>query len=55
VALNAGAAILVGGRAEDLAGGVASAREAISSGAARDVLDRLVALAAELAPVVSRP
>jgi anthranilate phosphoribosyltransferase len=55
VALNAGAAILVGGRADDLAGGVASAREAISSGAARDVLDSLVALTAELAPVESRP
>jgi anthranilate phosphoribosyltransferase len=51
VALNAGAAILVGGGADDLAGGVASAREAISSGAARDVLDSLVALTAELAPV----
>ena len=55
VALNAGAAILVGGRADDLAGGVASAREAISSGAARGVLDSLVALTAELAPVESRP
>jgi anthranilate phosphoribosyltransferase len=55
VVLNAGAAILVGGRADDLAGGVASAREAISSGAARDVLDGLVALTAELAPGESRP
>jgi len=40
--LNAGAAIYVGGGSEDLAGGVAAAREAVSSGAAADVLDRLV-------------
>jgi anthranilate phosphoribosyltransferase len=53
VALNAGAAILVGGRADDRAGGVASAREAIASGAARDVFDSLVALTAELTE--SRP
>jgi anthranilate phosphoribosyltransferase len=38
VALNAGAAILVGGRADDLAAGVATARETIGSGAAREVL-----------------
>jgi anthranilate phosphoribosyltransferase len=48
VALNAGAAILVGGGAEDLAGGVAAAREAIASGAARSVLGRLVQLSSEL-------
>ena len=40
--LNAGAAIYVGGAADDLAGGVEKAREAISSGAARTVLERLV-------------
>jgi anthranilate phosphoribosyltransferase len=49
VALNAGAAILVGGRADDLAAGVATAREAIASGAARDVLERLITLTSELA------
>jgi anthranilate phosphoribosyltransferase len=50
VALNAGAAIVVGGVADDLAAGVAKAREAIDSGAAARVLDRLVALSEELAP-----
>jgi anthranilate phosphoribosyltransferase len=50
VALNAGAAILVGGGASDVEAGVARAREAIASGAARNVLDRLVALSGELAP-----
>ncbi len=52
VALNAGAAILVGGGAEDLAAGVTRARETISSGAAMDVLDKLVGLSAELAPAL---
>jgi anthranilate phosphoribosyltransferase len=47
--LNAGAAILVGGGADDLAGGIARAREAIDSGAARGVLARLVDLSGELA------
>ena len=42
VVLNAGAAILAGGGAADLADGVAKAGEAIDSGAARDVLERLV-------------
>ena len=42
VALNAGAAILVGGGADDLASGVERAREVIDSGSAREVLDRLV-------------
>jgi anthranilate phosphoribosyltransferase len=51
IALNAGAAILIGGGAEDLADGVARARATISSGAAIEVLDKLVALSAELAPV----
>ena len=42
VVLNAGAAILAGGGAADLAEGVAKAGDAIDSGAARDVLARLV-------------
>jgi anthranilate phosphoribosyltransferase len=42
--LNAGAAIYAGGGSEDLAGGVAAAREAVESGAARSVLDRLGSL-----------
>jgi anthranilate phosphoribosyltransferase len=50
VVLNAGAAIAVGGGAADLATGIERAREAIDSGAAREVLDRLVRLTAELAP-----
>jgi anthranilate phosphoribosyltransferase len=49
VALNAGAAILVGGGADDLTAGVERAREALSSGAARRVLDRLVELSGRLA------
>ncbi|HEX2468030.1 MAG TPA: anthranilate phosphoribosyltransferase [Solirubrobacterales bacterium] len=49
VLLNAGAAIAVGGRASDLGAGIDRAREAIDSGAARDVLERLIALSAELA------
>jgi anthranilate phosphoribosyltransferase len=46
--LNAGAAIYVAGQAADLQEGVAKAREAIDSGAARDVLGRLVARSREL-------
>ena len=49
VALNAGAAILVADGASDLAAGVERAREAISSGAARRVLDRLIELSGRLA------
>jgi anthranilate phosphoribosyltransferase len=49
VLLNAGAAIFVGGGAGDLAGGIAAATESIDSGAAGDVLERLVALTGELA------
>ena len=49
VALNAGAAILVGGGAEDLGAGVERARESIASGAPRSVLERLVKLSGELA------
>jgi len=40
--LNAGAAIYVGGGADDLAAGVEAARDAIDSGAAADVLRRLI-------------
>jgi anthranilate phosphoribosyltransferase len=49
VLLNAGAAILVGGGADDLRGGVERAREAIDSGAAGTVLARLVDLTGALA------
>jgi len=42
VVLNAAAAILVGGRADDLAGGVEAAQQAIDSGEAAAVLARLV-------------
>ncbi len=48
VALNAGAAIHAGGGADDLSAGIDRAREAIDSGAARDVLARLVALTGQL-------
>ena len=40
--LNAGAAIYAGAASEDLAGGVEAAREAVGSGAALRVLDRLI-------------
>jgi anthranilate phosphoribosyltransferase len=42
VALNAGAAIMVGGGAGDLGQGIERAREAIESGAASGVLDSLI-------------
>jgi anthranilate phosphoribosyltransferase len=48
ILLNAGAAIVVGGRADDLATGISLARESVDSGAARNVLERLVALTGEL-------
>jgi anthranilate phosphoribosyltransferase len=44
VLLNAGAALVVAGRAPDLATGVAMAAAAVDSGAAMRVLDRLVAI-----------
>ena len=47
-ALNAGAAIYVAGGAADIPEGLAMATEAIDSGAARDVLERLVARSREL-------
>ena len=43
VVLNAGAGLVVGGRADSLADGIAMAGEAIDSGAAAATLDRLVA------------
>ena len=49
VLLNAGAAIYVGGLAASLAEGVEKAAAAIDSGAARELLDRLVATTARLA------
>jgi anthranilate phosphoribosyltransferase len=49
IALNAGAAILVGGRADDLDGGVEKAREAIASGAAQEALESLVETTGRLA------
>ena len=48
VLLNAGAAIYVGGEAADLGSGVERAGEAIDSGAASKVLERLVERTAEL-------
>jgi anthranilate phosphoribosyltransferase len=54
VAANAAAAIAVGTEA-GLRSAVERAREAIDSGAAADVLERLVALTGELAPVSSKP
>ncbi len=47
--LNAAAALVIGGRAPDLAVGVAHASAAIDSGAAARVLDALVAVSAEVA------
>lgn len=43
VALNSGAALYVAGRADSIAGGVAKAREAIASGAARQRMNQFVA------------
>jgi anthranilate phosphoribosyltransferase len=49
VVLNAGAAIMAAGGADGLREGVERAKAAVDSGAAAQVLDRLVALTAELA------
>jgi anthranilate phosphoribosyltransferase len=49
VMLNAAAAIMVGGAASDLAAGIDRAGEAIDSGAARDVLRRLIDLTGQFA------
>jgi anthranilate phosphoribosyltransferase len=48
VLLNAGAAIYVGGLAEGVAEGVEKAAAAVDSGAARELLERLVATSARL-------
>ncbi len=48
VLLNSGAAIWLGGGADDLGGGIERARESLDSGAARDVLARLVELSGRL-------
>jgi anthranilate phosphoribosyltransferase len=50
VLLNAAAALLVAGKAEDLKAGRALAERAIDSGAARSALDRLVAITNEKPP-----
>src|SRR5205807_8694293 len=47
VLLNSAAALVVADRAEDLRAGIATAAQAIDSGAARQVLDRLVAMTNE--------
>jgi anthranilate phosphoribosyltransferase len=49
VLLNAGAAIYVGGAAGSLGEGIEKAAAALDSGAARELLDRLIATTAELA------
>ena len=49
VVLNAGAAILAAGRVDDLAAGVDRAREAIDSGAAGEVLSKLIERTGQLA------
>jgi anthranilate phosphoribosyltransferase len=49
VLLNAGAAIYVGGAADSLAAGVEKAGEAIDSGAAAELLDRVIAATASAA------
>jgi anthranilate phosphoribosyltransferase len=51
VALNAGAALYVAGKAESLEDGIALARRAIASGAARAKLDEFVAATRALAGV----
>ena len=49
VLMNAAAALVAGGRARDLKDGVAPAARSIDSGAARDKLERLIALSRKLA------
>jgi anthranilate phosphoribosyltransferase len=48
--MNAAAALLVAGKVDDLKAGAATAGEAVDSGAAREVCDRLVAISNEEAP-----
>jgi anthranilate phosphoribosyltransferase len=50
VLLNAAAALVIAGRADDLRGGVARAVEAIDRGAAKAVLARLIAISREALP-----
>ncbi len=50
VLLNSAAALVVAGRAEDLASGIALAVEAVDRGAAKTVLARLVAISSEAPP-----
>ena len=50
VMLNAGAALFAADVADSIAAGVALAREAIVTGAARERLDRFVATTRRLAP-----
>ncbi|WP_182084532.1 anthranilate phosphoribosyltransferase [Aureimonas sp. ME7] len=47
VVLNAGAALVVAGRADDLSSGLDMARDSISSGRALEALERLIAATAE--------
>ena len=42
--LNAAAGLMVGGKIDDLAGGMALAAESIDSGSARNVLNKLAGL-----------
>ena len=46
--LNAGAALYVGGRADTIADGARTAGQTLDSGAAADLLERLVSRRAEL-------
>ena len=48
--LNAGAAVYVSGRVDDLRSGVEAAAEAVDSGRAAAALDGLIARSQELAP-----
>jgi anthranilate phosphoribosyltransferase len=50
VLLNAGAALIVAGRARDLRDGVAQAAKAVDSGAAKRALERLIAITNEKLP-----
>jgi anthranilate phosphoribosyltransferase len=54
VVLNAAAGLVVGGLAEELAGGVEQAALAIDEGRAEAVLDRLIAVSKEAAGEGSR-
>jgi anthranilate phosphoribosyltransferase len=47
--LNAGATIFVAGQADDLPAGVEKATDALASGAAKDVLEKLVERSRDLA------